>query len=195
VIFCQNKSPEVIYSSLIEAVDNINSWLLSINLELSIPKTHFIIFNRSRRRVFPDCLEIRGNPIIRQNTVKYLGIQLDTGLRWREHITYLKSKTAKYMNILKWLMGRCWGIYPLQAINFVNATILAQLLWGSMWYVNAAKNNLKMLDSILNSAYKFVLGLPKNSANRVCWSLLDFRSLGRMITKICDNCICRAYQL
>jgi len=64
-----------------------------------------------------------------------LGIQLDVGLRWREHILYIKNKTSKYLNILKWLMGRSWGIDPLQAVNFVKATILAQILWGSMWYV------------------------------------------------------------
>jgi len=45
-----------------------------------------------------------------------------------------------------------WGIDPLQAINFVNATILAQLLWGITWYVNAAKNNLNIVESILISA-------------------------------------------
>jgi len=84
-------------------------------------------------------------------------------------------------------MGRSWGIDPLQAINFVNATILAQLSWGSMWYVNAAKNNLKILDSILVSAYKFVLGLPKNSANKVYWSFLSLLSLSRIITKISEN--------
>jgi len=56
-----------------------------------------------------------------------------------------------------------------------------------MWYVNAAKNNLKILDSILVSAYKFVLGLPKNSANKVYWSLLSLLSLSRIITKISEN--------
>jgi len=39
--------------------------------------------------------------------------------------------------------------------------------------VNAAKNNLRILESILVTAYKFVLGLSKNSANKVCWFLLS----------------------
>jgi len=51
VVFCQNRSPEIIYSNLAEAFDIINSWLLSINLELSVPKTQFIIFNRVRKRI------------------------------------------------------------------------------------------------------------------------------------------------
>jgi len=112
VIFCQNKFSEKI---------------CSINLELSVPKSQFIIFNRARKKILPDQLEATEGVIPRSSTIKYLGIKLDAGLKWRDHINYLKIKVAKYMNILKWLMGRNWGIDPLQAINFVNATILAQV--------------------------------------------------------------------
>jgi len=135
-----------------------------------------------------------GGVISRTNTVKYLGIKLDASLRWRDHIDYLKIKVSKYLNILKWLMGRSWGIDPLQTINFINATILAQLSWGIMWYVNAAKNNLRIIKSILITAYKFVLGLPKNSANKVCWSFLVLPTFRSIISKICDKFICKSYQ-
>jgi len=142
--------------------------------------------------IFPEFLEIRGTPVKRQNIVKYLGIQLDAGLRWKEHISFIKTR-AKYVNILKWLRDRTWGIDPLQSMNFVNATILAQLSWGSLWYMNAAKTVLKTLDSLLTSVYKFVLGLPKGSANTVCWSLLNLPSLNKIITKKSDGFICRAF--
>jgi len=81
----------------------------------------------------------------------------------------LKVKSSKYLNIFKWLSGRTWGINPLQAISFINAIIVAQLMWGAIWYVNAAKSNLKQIDSIIVSAYKIALGLPRNSSNMVCW--------------------------
>jgi len=73
VVFCQNKSFETIYSSLAEAFDKINSWLLSINLKLSIPKTQFIIFNRARKMILSGLLRNQEKPIIRRNVVKYLG--------------------------------------------------------------------------------------------------------------------------
>jgi len=195
VVYCQNRSPDEICSSLAEAFIGINTWLLSINLELSVPKTQFVIFNRSRKRALPGGLNIDGGFVKRINTAKYLGIRLDAGLRWHDHITSLKSKAAKYLNILKWLMGRRWGIDPLQAIHFINATILAQLLWGAVWYINAAKNNQNIVESILVSAYKFALGLPKNSANRVCWAYSNMPTLGGLISKISDRFICKSFQL
>jgi len=68
-------------------------------LELSVPKTQFVIFNRSRKRTLPGGLNIDGKIIERVNTAKYLGIRLDAGLRWHDHIIHLKSKVAKYLNI------------------------------------------------------------------------------------------------
>jgi len=61
----------------------------------------------------------------------------------------------------------------LQAVNFINATIVAQLMWGAMWYINAAKGYLKRIKSIIISAYKVALGLPRNSANKAGWKFSD----------------------
>lgn len=59
-------------------------------------------------------------------------MHLDTGLRWREHINYLKSKTTQYMNILKWLSESSWGVGPIEIMYFINATISVQIEWGAM---------------------------------------------------------------
>jgi len=56
VIYCQSRSSDTIFASLAGAFNNINSWLLSLNLELSVPKTQFIVFNRLRKRTLPDRL-------------------------------------------------------------------------------------------------------------------------------------------
>jgi len=39
----------------------------------------------------------------------------------------LFTQSSNYINILKWLIDREWGISPSQAINFVNAIIISQL--------------------------------------------------------------------
>jgi len=31
-------------------------------------------------------------------------------VRWKEHIKSLKDKSKKYINILKWVAGKSWGI-------------------------------------------------------------------------------------
>jgi len=97
IIFCQDKSLDKICSSLGKAFNRMNSWLLSINLELSVPKSPFIIFNRKRNKILPDHLGVMRGTINQSNIVKYLGIKIDTELRWGEHINYFKTKVSKYI--------------------------------------------------------------------------------------------------
>jgi len=69
-----------------------------------------------------------GGNIQRLNEIRYLSLLLDSGLRWADHLKFLKPKVLKYINILKWLLDKTWGIDSQQAINFVNATVVTQLL-------------------------------------------------------------------
>jgi len=96
-----------IYLRLGNTFDKMNDWLINMGLELSIPKTQFIFFHRSKAKAFPEEIRVRGGGIIRRlSCVKYLCMRMDSGLSWQDHIRDLKIKTSKYMNILKWLSGR-----------------------------------------------------------------------------------------
>lgn len=131
-ILCQDPKAEHITQSLSLAFMRLNDWLSSINLEISIPKTQFIIFNRTKSQLPPNGLQVGDDYIPSKNSIKYLGIILDASLRWLPHIKNLREKTAIFTNILKWLCGKNWGISPAEGINFINATIMAQLEWGAM---------------------------------------------------------------
>jgi len=94
------------------AFDKISTWLLSLGLEVSTTKTKFMIFHRSRNRKLPRSIAVSSGVLPVCYQVKYLGMIIDPGLRWQDHIQFLCSRSAKYMNILKWMMGRSWGISP-----------------------------------------------------------------------------------
>jgi len=195
VILCRDKVVDWIYSCLSETFNKINIWLESMGLELSIPKTQFVLFHRSRNSLFPDRLEVLGGHVLRLKKAKYLGLILDSGLRWLEHIKEIKLKSAKFKNVLKWFMGRSWGIDTLQAIIFVNATIVAQLSWGATWFINAANSHIKHIDNIISSSYKLALGLPKKSANIVCWKFSNQHTFRAKVIQTCDRYLCKAFIL
>jgi len=68
-------------------------------------------------------------------------------------------------------------------------------MWGVIWYVNAAKSNLKQIGSIIVSAYKIALGLPRNSSNMVCWKFSNQPFFNSRVIQCCDRFLCRASQL
>jgi len=64
-----------------------------------------------------------------------------------------------------------------------------------MWFINAAKNNINLIEGVIVSSYKYVLSLSKNSSNKVYWSFSSQLSFKRRVAIGCDKFICRAYQL
>jgi len=120
---------------------------------------------------------------------------LDPKLRWLDYIKFLGTRLSKYINILKWLVGKEWGINPSQPINFTNATVVAQLLWGSIWFINASNTNFKILESITVSAYKVALNLPRSASNKTSWAISAHPSIKHRISIMCDKFILKAVQL
>jgi len=126
--------------------------------------------------------------------IKYLGLNLDPKLRWTDHIGFLRVRLLKYINILKWLVGRGWGLSPSQACKFANATIVAQLLL-SIWFINAFNSNFKIIESIVISAYKIVLGVNRSVSNKTCWAISGQPTIKSKIINNNDKYIFRSVQL
>ncbi|XP_071575663.1 uncharacterized protein [Temnothorax nylanderi] len=192
---CSDSNLDTILSTLSNTFDGIREWLSDLGLSISFPKTQFTIFHRKRNIVIPDRLEVTNGFLPFMNVVKYLGMSMDFGLRWHNHINLLRTRTMCFANILRWLTGSSWGIDPLKALNFVNATIGAQLEWGAIWYISAANTYTSIVERLLCSAYKIALGLPRSTPNRVCWHFGGQRSLMRRIVYKCDKFLYKAIQL
>ncbi|XP_036141245.1 uncharacterized protein LOC118645052 [Monomorium pharaonis] len=187
----------IIKNSLTTAFINVEKWLNSLGLDISIPKTQAIIFNRKRSTPNEGELIIDTRSLKLQKVAKYLGMTLDEGLRWKNHIQSLRVKTMKYNNILKWLAGSSWGVNLRQSLSFANATIRlgAQLDWGSMWFINAACSNIKVLERILCNAFKIAIGLPRSTPNRVAWKFSNQNCLLNRISAKTDKYMCKLIQL
>ncbi|XP_071581060.1 uncharacterized protein [Temnothorax nylanderi] len=161
-ILCSDEQLDNIISCLRLTFIRVEEWLNDLDLSVSLPKTQFIVFHRKRSLTLPEDLDLPGGSIPLSLYIKYLGLVLDGGLRWKEHITSLRTKTFTFVNILRWLAGRTWGISPILAINFINATIRA-------------------------ISYKVAVNIPKSSSNRVCWAFSGQKSLIRRISYKCDQ--------
>jgi len=81
VIICSYKDIYGIVNSLQTAFNQIYDWLGTLGLELSLVKTQFMMFNRSKKQISPTSLQVKAGAIPIVNHAKYLGIILDSGLR------------------------------------------------------------------------------------------------------------------
>ena len=92
-------------NSLINRVKNklyiIDLWLRKNKLSLNYSKTSFIIFNKQPNKTcdYEFELKIKNNFIKRVNSIKYLGVLIDSKLSWSEHVDYLNLQFVRHSKL------------------------------------------------------------------------------------------------
>ena len=79
----------------------VGNWLISNKLTLNTIKSHYLIFSRNRStptNTLP--IKINNKILELKQSTNYLGINLQSNLKWNNHINYLSSKLQKYNSIL-----------------------------------------------------------------------------------------------
>ena len=100
-MFASGNDPSELVRKTNEEIEKILSWLDVNKLTLNVKKTHFMVFRNNRRKLtIYDTLMIRGHEIEIVESTKFLGVYLDSGLTWRNHIDYIKGKIARGIGIL-----------------------------------------------------------------------------------------------
>ena len=76
-------------------MESLSEWFRSNKLSLKVSKTNFVIFNHNKIDI-PENLTMKiGNENIeRKNSVKFLGMIIDSKLEWKEHISCVKNKIS-----------------------------------------------------------------------------------------------------
>ena len=86
--------------TLNEQLAAIYEWLCCNKLSLNVLKTHYMIFIPPNKKVNDIKLIINNVPIGRVYVTKFLGVQIDSQLKWKIHIEYTCKKLPKCIGIL-----------------------------------------------------------------------------------------------
>ena len=91
-----------IKQGLSDDLENVYLWFKDNMLHLHNDKTKSVLFGTVKRLSMNDELRIdlQGKPIKNVTSYKYLGVYLDRGLTFIEHINRLKMKIAKWLGAL-----------------------------------------------------------------------------------------------
>lgn len=148
--------------NLNEALSYLKVWLDDHGLSLSPHKSCTVIF--SRNRLIPNININYDHEIIHcKNSVKFLGIYLDSKMTGVPHLEYTAGKCEKSLNVLRSLSGVWWGAHPYCQKLVYNATVRSQMDYGSLVIEPCNKNALKKLDLIQAKGLRIALGAMKSS--------------------------------
>ena len=101
------------------------------NLSLNIDKTYYMVFHKGRRKCFGNTDLFIDNIKIKQTeTMKYLGVIVDSKLNWISHITLVKNKVAKGIGIIRQARLLLNKSAPQKSLSHIHIP-LPNIVWGS----------------------------------------------------------------
>jgi len=91
-----------------DAVDIIQQWLDSVGLQLAEQKTEAVLIT-SRKVLESISIRIGTHTISSQPSIRYLGVQIDARLSFKEHTKYVSQRSAKASKALSRIMPNVGG--------------------------------------------------------------------------------------
>ena len=137
-IYFEADTPDKLEKVLNKELKELHTWLIVNRLSLNIDKTNFVVFHPFNKPLKHNItLKIQKKAISQKQSVKYLGIMIDSGLTWHDHIDTLSKKISRSIGLL----------YKIR--HFVNKNIMKMLYYSLIFsHLTYAIENWGSADNI-----------------------------------------------
>ena len=179
LIYSASSDSDQIISELTESANEVNDWLYDLKLNISFEKSRFMMFSYNSITFSNSTFSIHFNNIILNNCsfIRYLGVYIDAGLTWENHIQYLKEKVRKLLGMFNCICKFKYGAHPSTAISIYKQFIRPALDWGGFLLEDCCNRAIKKLDVIQNSALRTALGCIRTTPINVLHHLAGIATL------------------
>ena len=159
------KSKEEMSECLLNVMNDVSKWFEYNRLSLNLKKTQFLIFGTQPKcNMFKDLeLKVNNETIVQSNSVKYLGIKLDSQLTYGSHVEYVRSKTVGKIKLL----GRIAPIIKRHtALYLYKSLILPIFDYCSFIIDGMSQQSCQTLQKLQNLACQNILRVDTKSRTR-----------------------------
>ena len=163
VICFRSRNMNIIERQLQQFLNKLQTWSEENGFKFSKSKTKCIYLCNIRGVQTDPELYLDKTKIEVVSEFKFLGVIFDKKLSFLPHITALKKKCKKALNLLKVVAHSEWGADHKVLLWLYRSLIRSKLDYGSIVYRSARKSYLKILDSIHNEGLRLVLGAFRTS--------------------------------
>ena len=173
---------------LAHALREAEEWGRETGLSFAPEKTIAVLFTRKSK--IPDTnfdLYVDGNKIQYVESVKCLGVILDSKLNWNKHIDDKVNQAKKYIHSVKTSISRTWGPTPEKMLWLWKAVVRPKIAYASyIWGTNLTLSQRNKLNKIQRLALmqlgNFRFTTPESGLDVTLGQLpLDLHLLSRAI--------------
>lgn len=139
-------------------INNIVDWTHSWRIKLNETKTTHVNFTYKNITTKPIFINQQVIPYC--NNAKYLGMTLDTKLKWNEHVKKKKEELNLKYRKLYWLLGRNSQLSISNKILLYNQILKPVWTYGIQLWGCASKTTVKTIQTFQNKVLRGIVNAP-----------------------------------
>ncbi|CAL1261061.1 unnamed protein product [Larinioides sclopetarius] len=143
---------------------NVETWATNLKLLINPEKSNLCVFTTDRKSFRPS-FKIFNSTINQISNPKYLGLTLDTKLRFTKHIETTSLRALKKLNILRKLCGSTWGSKLKTLLNTYTTLIRPVLEYAAPLWAPASSSSKEKIDTVQYRASKIIIGAVSSTNN------------------------------
>lgn len=147
VLSC-HRDPCIASENLQRHLEKVGSWLRKWRIKASAAKSSHVTFTLKRGDCPPVTLD--GTVLPQHTTVKYLGMHLDRGLTWKDHIKAKRDQANFKLQNLYWLIGRQSSLSLENKLLIYKCIIKPVWTYGIELWGSASNSNIEILSSTIS---------------------------------------------
>lgn len=146
-----------------QAINEIDTWTKRWRIKLNESKSVHINFMNKKEQYVP--VTLNNSIIPHANTAKYLGMNLDAKLRWKEHIKKKREELNIKYRKMYWLLGRKSQLSTYNKILLYNQVLKPVWIYGCQLWGCASKSNINKIQTFQNKVLRNIVGAPWYARN------------------------------
>jgi len=159
------KDREATTKEMQENIDGINAWSKKWKMVLNSDKTQVMVITTGRNdsNWIPN-LKLEGKRLEVFKEYRFLGVIIDSGLRFNSHVKKVIAKCKRRNNILRCLAGKDWGQSMETQKALYSTYIRSALEYASpAWYPWISETAKKELERVQNDSLRIMTRMSKDT--------------------------------
>jgi len=154
-ILLANKSLANLLLIINKELVKVNEWCQVNRLSLNINKTNFMIFNKNYLPSNENQIVIENNIIKHVSSTKFLGIEINSSIGWKEHIGIVNLKIARAIGVIRRVRFK---LSIKTSMLLYDSLILSQLTYCNIIWASTYKTSLSKTFILQKRALKLCMG-------------------------------------
>ena len=154
-ILFSNKSLDNLLLIANKELEKVNEWCRVNRLSLNFNKTNFMIFKKNYSPSNCSQIVIDNNTIKHVTSTKFLGIEINSLIGWKEHISVINQKISRAIGVIRRVRFK---LTVKTSMLLYDSLILSQITYCNILWASTYKTSLSKIYILQKRALKLCMG-------------------------------------